>query len=229
MDLPPAPSSDFLAALHTLIDAPPDAGVEYNKIKKDLFHAFHMIPISVNHGLRSIFLRTLRDHIMRWDPTARATVDRVCCTVFQLSFDQMLIRNPRFIAAHTPHYVPPPSVLVPAIQKVANTFGNSLDAKTGLPLFSKLAWAKMDAVVDLARQGYLSDMDGVILYEKAGVDKYGLQKYRCMRGTNNVEGGPHSDIYKKFGALHGMFYFFYCLHHSNLQDSRTKINCQLFD
>ena len=205
---PLTPSTDFLMALHTIVNSPPDMGVEYNRIKKDLFHAFHMIPISVNHGLRPLFLRTLRDHIMWWDPIARSAVDKVCRTVFGLTFDQMLLRNPRFIAARTPCYVPPPSVLVPVITKVADTFGNSLDAKTGQPLFSKLAWAKMHAVIDLARMGYLSDMEGVVLYEKAGIDQYGLQKYRCMRGTNNVEGGPHSDIYKTFGALHGMILSF---------------------
>ncbi|PBK83312.1 hypothetical protein ARMGADRAFT_1089425 [Armillaria gallica] len=35
-----------------------------------------------------------------------------------------------------------------------------------------------------------------------GVDQYGLQKWVCLHGTNKVEGGPHGDIYHKFGALH---------------------------
>jgi hypothetical protein len=42
------------------------------------------------------------------------------------------------------------------------------------------------------------------MYERAGVDKYGLEKFKSLRGTNNVEGGPHGDIYRKFGALNGM-------------------------
>lgn len=116
----------------------------------------------------------------------------------------MLVKNPQFIKAHTPRYVPSPSVLVPAIQHVFDTFGNALDAKKSCPLFNKEAWLKANAVLELAREGYLSDIKGVILYEKAGIDTYGLQKYKCLRGTNKIEGGPHSDIYKKFGALHGM-------------------------
>ena len=142
---------------------------------------------------------------MRWDPAARAVVDETCRRVFKLTFDQMLARKPRFIASRTPRYVPPPSVLVPAIQHVFSTFGNALDAKTGQPLFNKQAWQKANAVLDLAREGYLSDVKGVMLYEKAGIDQYGLQKYKCLRGTSKVEGGPHGDIYRKFGALHGMF------------------------
>lgn len=47
-----------------------------------------------------------------------------------------------------------------------------------------------------------------MLYEKAGVDQYGLQLYVCTCGTNKVEGGPHGDIYRKFGALHGLCFQF---------------------
>jgi hypothetical protein len=34
-----------------------------------------------------------------------------------------------------------------------------------------------------------------------------LQLWKCTGGTNKVEGGPHSDIYPKFGALHGKLEF----------------------
>jgi hypothetical protein len=67
--------------------------------------------------------------------------------------------------------------------------------------------------LELAREGYLSDVKGVVLYEKAGIDKYGLQKYKCLCGINKVEGGPHGDIYRKFGALNGMhiIHSLYCI------------------
>lgn len=42
------------------------------------------------------------------------------------------------------------------------------------------------------------------MYERSKIDKYGLQMWNCIRGTNKVEGGPHGDIYRKFGALHGV-------------------------
>ncbi|KAG6825608.1 hypothetical protein H0H87_009082, partial [Tephrocybe sp. NHM501043] len=127
-----------------------------------------------------------------------------CRKIFNLSFDQMLLRNPRFIARRCPRHVPPPSILVPAIQHVFDTFGPALDAKTGTPLFSKQAWAKENAVIELAQEGYLSDIEGISMYKKTGIDKYGLEKFKLLRGTNNVEGGPHGDIYRKFGALNGM-------------------------
>jgi hypothetical protein len=115
----------------------------------------------------------------------------------------MLACNPRFIAEHTPHYVPPHSVLVSSITHVFSTFGHALDAKTNLPLFTAQAWEKANAVLELACQGYLSDNPGIVLYKKAGIDEYSLQKWKCLHGTNSVEGGPHGDIYQKFGAVHG--------------------------
>ena len=117
----------------------------------------------------------------------------------------MLIRNPCFIAEHTPQHVPSPSVLVPAIEHVYSMFQDAVDAKTGALLF------KTKAVLEPARQGYLSDVQGVAMYEKAGIDRYGLQKWRCLQRTNNVEGGPHGDIYQKFGALHGQCISVYIL------------------
>ena len=79
-----------------------------------------------------------------------------------------------------------------------------LCSSTGAPLFTDQLRAKADAVLELSREGFLSDVVGIPMYEKAGVDQYGMQKWKCLRGTNNVEGGPHGDIYRKFGALHGL-------------------------
>jgi hypothetical protein len=202
-------SSPLGRTLFTMLNQvlnPPTEGHEcYTRIKKDIFHAFHMIPLSASHGLRAVFLRTLRDHMMRWDPAIRAKVDKICRKVFKISFDVMLLRNPQWIKKRTPRYIPPPSILVPAIEHVFNVFGNARDAESGQPLFNNVAQQKAQAILELAREGYLSDPDGVVLYEKAGVDQNDLDLWHSKRGTNKLEGGPHGDIYRKFAALHGKF------------------------
>ncbi|KAJ7047968.1 hypothetical protein C8F04DRAFT_1172429 [Mycena alexandri] len=175
-------NTNFFTKLRQLIECPPDGDNVYTRLKKDIFHAFHMIPTSKDHGLRVDFVQALRDHLMRWDPVARDSVDKTCRKVFNRTFDEMLASNPRFIQARTPRYVPPPSVLVPAIQHVYDMFGNAPNAKDGAPLFSKEAWKKANTVLELAREGYLSDLDGVTIFEKAGVDNYGMQKFKNTRG-----------------------------------------------
>ncbi|KAJ7088237.1 hypothetical protein C8R43DRAFT_1142287 [Mycena crocata] len=209
--------------LRKLVENPTDVDAVYTRIKKDIFHAFHMITLSP-HGLRAAFFRTLRDHIMRWDPTSRQIVDKACRRIFNVTFEVMLIRDPRWIQERVPRYVPSPSVLVPAIKHVYNVFGNALDAETGRPLFNKQSWEKANAVLELAREGYLSDIEGVAIYERAGVDEYGLQKWICDRGTNKLEGGPHGDIYRKFGALNAGPR----LTVNSLTDHRTRYNLQAY-
>ncbi|KAJ7814567.1 hypothetical protein B0H13DRAFT_1924776 [Mycena leptocephala] len=177
------PGDELLNMLQKIVDNPEDVDIVYNRILKDIFHAFHMIPISTTH--RAAFLRTLHDHIMQWDPVARIKVDE-----------------------RTPRYVPPPNDLVPVIQHIYDVFGNALDAETQQPLFSKNAWQKANAV-----------------YEKAGVDEHGLDKWTCRLGTNKVEGERHGDIYRKFGALHGSWAR---LTVNSLTDHRTHYNLQIF-
>ncbi|KAJ7865451.1 hypothetical protein B0H14DRAFT_2573877 [Mycena olivaceomarginata] len=50
-----------------------------------------------------------------------------------------------------------------------------------------ISWQKANAVLDLAREGYLSETVGVVLYEKAGVDQRGLTLFNCTRGPNKLQ------------------------------------------
>ena len=73
------PENSALVRLRELVNSePPDQNEEYTRIKKDIFHAFHMLPIPVNHSACPAFLHALRDHIMCWDPISQAAVDKVC-------------------------------------------------------------------------------------------------------------------------------------------------------
>ncbi|KAJ7077201.1 hypothetical protein C8R43DRAFT_1179242 [Mycena crocata] len=172
--------------------------------------------------LRAQFSRALRDHLLRWDPVARQAVDEVCRKSFGITFEIMLSRHPDYIKRRVPRYVPPPRVIVPALEHIFNSYGNAMDAQSGFPLFKKKNWEKAHAVLDLARQGYLSDLQGVPMYEKAGIDKDGLQKWKSERGTSKLEGGPHGDIYRKFGALNAGPR----LAVNSLTDHRTHYNLQ---
>ncbi|KAK7001165.1 hypothetical protein R3P38DRAFT_2559415, partial [Favolaschia claudopus] len=55
-----------------------------------------------------------------------------------------------------------------------------------------------------------------------GVDRHGLDLFSCRRGTNKLGGGPHSDIYRKFGAFHAAPR----LTVNSLTDHRTYYNLQ---
>ena len=83
--------SDPFSILREMVESSANPVEEFTRIKKDLFHAFHMIPIPVNHAHRAGFLCTLQDHLMCWDPTAQAAADKICKTVYGVTFNEMLI------------------------------------------------------------------------------------------------------------------------------------------
>ncbi|KAL0565977.1 hypothetical protein V5O48_016044 [Marasmius crinis-equi] len=178
----------FLEKLKRIVNLPPDSGNEYQHLKKDIFHAFHMIVVPLHHGMRAAFLRAMRDHLLCWDPVVRKKVD----------------------ALPVPPAMFPSQVFLLRVLRA--------------PLFNKAAWEKAASVIGLACEGYLSDIVGIKLYEKAGVDQFGLHLHRCIHGTNKVEGGPHADIYRKFGALHAGPRFTV----NTLNDHRTHYNLQAF-
>ncbi len=208
MDRSGLSDSPVLELFHNTVQSPPDAQSEYQTVKENIFHTFQMIPTPRDHGMQPTFLHETHNHLLRWDPLSCESVDKACQKYFNLSFNEMLLQNPCFIQEQTPCYVPQPSVLVPSLLHVFKTLGKSLDAKTEAPLFSKKSWTKAFAVLDLAHEGYLSDNKDIMLYKKAGIDQFELQKWKCLCGTNKVEGGPHGDIYCKFGALHGEQYLY---------------------
>ncbi len=41
----------FVEALRKLVESPPDSDVKYQRLKKDIFHAFNMIIVPTNHGM----------------------------------------------------------------------------------------------------------------------------------------------------------------------------------
>ena len=50
------------------------------------------------------------------------------------------------------------------------------------------------------KKGCLSDFPGEPLYFKVGQDSDGLNLYRCVRGSNCLEGGLHKNLSKKIAS-----------------------------
>ena len=80
--------SDPFAILREMVEAPADTQDEFTRIKKDIFHAFHMIPIPVNHGHCAGFLHSLQDHLTCWDPVIWGVVGKLA----KVSLGWLLLR-----------------------------------------------------------------------------------------------------------------------------------------
>ncbi|KAG6877503.1 hypothetical protein C0992_009828 [Termitomyces sp. T32_za158] len=69
------------------------------------------------------------------------------------------------------------------------------------PLFSEEAKKQAARIIQVAELGLLSDPPGFSLYRRIGTDPDGLAVYRCLRGTNSIEGGIHMALRRTFGSL----------------------------
>jgi hypothetical protein len=70
------------------------------------------------------------------------------------------------------------------------------DCSTQQPLFNRHNWHAAKQILELVRQGFISDPPGIPLYTIMGVDaKAGnLPTYRCFHETNSMEGGVHTHL-----------------------------------
>lgn len=110
--------------------------------------------------------------------------------------------SPEWLHQHCKHVIPPPHILYPLVFR---TYDSILDPDTKCPLFTPSNWKTAKNVLDLIKNGYLSNPPGVALYFKTGIDKNAgnLPMYWCACRTNLTEGGVHTHIHSclpKFGA-----------------------------
>ncbi|KAF8241017.1 hypothetical protein L208DRAFT_1229436, partial [Tricholoma matsutake] len=92
--------------------------------------------------------------------------------------------------------IPPLDVLFLLIEQLFATYGPLKDSSTNVLLFNHYNWKTERSILELVRQGYVSDPPGISLYTVISLDsKAGnLPIYRCSRGTNFTEGGIHTHL-----------------------------------
>ncbi|KAH7920342.1 hypothetical protein BV22DRAFT_1133160 [Leucogyrophana mollusca] len=177
-----------------------DQSEVHSRVLGNIWHLMDQFKISLHHGLRRPFACALRDAIFIPDSEDKAAVLRVLearCTTFQ----QMVLHDLGWVWQRVKRLVPPPEILTPQVLQVLHEFGPLKDAVTGQPLFSDASWNKAKNIIENIRLGYYSDPPGVKLYTVQQKDADKLTIYRCLRGTNNVEGGVHQNIIRRFGPF----------------------------
>ena len=193
------------AAINTLLLEMADLDLEFadvvrSRVVGDIFHLHHQIPISTHHGLKRPFHLALSAALFIPDPEDKAAIEAVL-TKQGSSWSSKLRSKPVWVLKCVRRYVPPPEVLLPRVSAVIKTFGPLKDATTGAPLFNKRACEITKNILENVRLGNYSDPPNVQLYYETGHDKNGLTLYRCCRGTNDVEGGIHQNLIRRFTSF----------------------------
>jgi hypothetical protein len=101
-------------------------------------------------------------------------------------------------------FIPSPEILVQRLRCLFNAYKNvKCPTASGKKanFFSEEAWKMAERLLVTAQLGFLSDPLDIPLYYLIGRDRDGLNIYRCIRGTNSVEGGWHMTLRRMFGSL----------------------------
>lgn len=179
-----------------------DAVVIRSRVLKDVFHVFNMFYISTAHGLRLDFVQALRDALFIPDKDDKR---RILAWASKQeppqTWDYLLRHKSKWLWRHCKRSIPPPEVLYPLVETVFKTYGPLKDSRTSAPLFNVAAWKTAKNVLELIRNGFISDPPGIPLYRPLGADAKagGLQIYACDRGTNRTE-GVHSHLLSRLPA-----------------------------
>lgn len=171
-----------------------------SRVLGDIWHLMDQFPIPTAHALHAPFARALSDAFFLFDTEDRANVTTVLKQKGR-SWEEALRYNSDWVLRRVKRIVPGPEELVPRVAKVIYSYGPLLDPKSSQPLFNRRAWEVAANVLENLRRGYYSDPPNIPFYYPCGKDKYDLLKYRCVRGTNTIEGGIHQNIIRWFGAF----------------------------
>ena len=168
-----------------------------SRVLKDPFHIFNMFYISATHPLRVRFMQELCDALFIPDQADKDRINAWGATQNPCqTYEQLRNRDSLWVSQRCKHIIPSPEKLYPLVSRVFRTYGPMIDPISKKPLFSLDNWKTAKNVLDLVRNGFVSDPPGIAIYTVIGLDKKngGLPRYRCSRGTNATEGGVHKHI-----------------------------------
>ena len=82
-----------------------------------------------------------------------------------------------------------PEDLIQPVYDVLLTYGPIKCADSKKPLFDEQSWNEAKNFLETIAKGYVSDPPNMSMYYPRYRDADGLVVYRCIRGTNILEGG----------------------------------------
>ncbi|KAJ3821689.1 hypothetical protein F5880DRAFT_1485618, partial [Lentinula raphanica] len=159
--------------------------------------------LSAKHSAYKDFAYRFSQAIFICDATDEAAV-RAVIERKGGSYEYMKRANSSALNCRIRRLIPDRHTLYKRVKVLFDSFRNvrcSTKAGKGAAFFSDAANEMAARLLETIRLGFLSDPPGISLYYLMGRDRDGLNLYRCIRGTNSIEGGLHMLLRRMFGAL----------------------------
>ena len=168
-----------------------------SRVLLDPFHFMRRLDLPKRHSSQGEFCRALRDAMFILDDYDKRNVARYLQTQNK-TFEEMVNSNWKWVAKRVRRYIPSPLTLMSRFMEVIRIFAHQRDSESNLPLFSGKTFKSAESMLEHIASGCLSDPPGEPLYFVRKFDeKARLNIYRCVRGTNSVEGSIHQKLLDK--------------------------------
>lgn len=178
-------------------DLPPEELHRLSTLRKVLADAFHLMDRAkcpMHHEYKALYFRALRAAMFVMNEEDVADVKRVLESKPGESWEKKLAFDFPYIAARVRRRIPPPEMLYHRLKAVFDFFKDKRDSETNDPLFNTRNQNKFLNMLEIVRKGYASDPTHMSMYvPKTNAygqnmkDRDGLQLYRSIRGTSNLE------------------------------------------
>lgn len=103
-------------------------------------------------------------------------------------------KSPGWLWKRVQRFIPNKDVLYVVLKGLFESWAPVVCKTTGQKLLTLESHQKAQSTLLEVRKGWISDPVGISVYQLEGVDKYGLNLYHCIRGTNSVEGSVNECI-----------------------------------
>ena len=160
----------------------------------DAFHFMDRTKVPTHHDYKALYFRSLRSAMFIMHQGDVENVRAVLSRKQGQTWEKKMAFDFNYIAQRVRRRIPPAQILHRRMQYIYHFFRDKVDSRTGNVLFNEAARKKFELVMALVQNGYASDPSGISMYVrktnkhgKQMVDMDGLQLYRSLRGTSNLE------------------------------------------
>ncbi|KAL7415815.1 hypothetical protein BDY24DRAFT_369149 [Mrakia frigida] len=198
----PQPSRSNFPSPRSYIQSSDTSLPSKSNVKLDVVHAMFRVEkeVSKAHTAHKAFLRALSETLLVYDAGDRAEVEDLAKAT-GWTWEELKQKKGKWLKKRVRRFIPESEVLAANLVTLLNGWKDveDMSVKTRGKLLRRRARKAMENLIELVRKGYLSDPP-VPLYYILRTDQQGYTVYRCVRGTNVIEGGIHKNIVRSIGA-----------------------------
>ena len=175
-------------------------------VKGDIMHLMDRVlrHVPKGHGATPLFSRAFSHALMFYNAKDAAAAQRLAAEIWlDKTWRQVQYYMAAWVNRRVRRTVPHPDIIAPRLEKLFKDFAGILYASNKQPLFTSATWKAARQVIQLVKEGWVTDPVDAPLYVLRRYDHNNLPLWLCSRGTNSNEGSVHQKLVENFLGMKG--------------------------